>query len=115
MLPPGAPSFAGPSTNAKLAREDTRFAAHGRRVVGDHACPWVLLHFRLGAAPVVVAGHRRLSRAGKGAGARRAVPDHRRALGLRLLRSVLLLVAWRTHLDPAGRSGHAEWRCAVPA
>ena len=125
----GYPAAGGPSSPARsIAERLMRTAAgatarrtqHGRRGIAHHPRARTVLHVRLGAAPVGLAGHRPVSRARQGAGARRAIRHHRRAVGLRLLRRGVLLGCsaiacgcrcWRrSSSTPLPRSCSIAWR-----
>ena len=98
----GGPEFSGPDRRAArtarwprlMRRALERWLDSPRTVAGsparDLARARPVLHVRLGAAPVGLAGHRQLPRPGARAGARRAVRHHRRAVGLRVFRRGVL-------------------------
>ena len=79
------------------------------------AGPRPVLHVRVGAASVGMAGHRSVSRSRVGARARRTVRDDRRAVGLRLLRRGVLLAVWRPDLGAGHRAGAHQRRRPHPA
>ena len=89
--------------DASRIRARARLSADAVRRGGDFPGDRPVLHLRLGAAPVGLAGHRRLPRPGAGAGARRAVQHHRRTVGIRLFRGRLLRSLRRARVDSAHR------------
>src|SRR6476620_8133408 len=81
---------------------------NGLRGVGREPCDWIVLHLRLGAAPVGVAGIRSVSRARAGGRRWPAVRNPGEALGLCLLRRILVHAVRRSPVDRSRRPSNPE-------